>query len=84
MITDKFKGYNSNGVKVTLYLREADKYSMAVITCNELGVHASVEPVGALEQARYRLVISKYMRPVDTSYWTNGDSAIQVAIDSMQ
>lgn len=83
MITDKFKGYNSNGAKVTLTTRAADSYSMAVITNSDLGGHALVVPVGSGDKARFKLSVSKYMRPVDTSYWTNGDSAIQAAIDSM-
>lgn len=83
MITDKFKGYNSKGVKVTLYTRAADSYSMAAITNPMLGGSALVEPVGSGSSARFRLTISKFMQVLDTSYWTKGDSAIQVAIDSM-
>lgn len=81
MITDKFKSYSKDGVRVTLYRADANiagVYDLAVITSGNK-LDAKVELIGG----RYRLVILDCMLVVSVSYWGNGDTAIQVGIDSM-
>ena len=76
MITDKFKGYNEDGVKVSLYQWHEPGFSLATIS-NAAG-EAVVNSVGG----RFKLVINANGW-INTSYWTQGDSAIQTAIDSL-
>lgn len=85
MITDKFKGYEQEGVRVTLYTNGFSNTNIAIVN-SKLGT-ATVSKVGSdgSKWSRYRLVVRDKMELAqDISYWTNGDSAIKAGIDSIQ
>lgn len=76
MITDKYLGYEQDGVKVNLYPKGMIRFGLATVT-NAAGSAVVTQCAG-----RFKLVIDT-VGQVNTSYWTLGDNAIQTAIDSL-